>query len=97
MATESRLLPAVRGILFEKWDPIGVNDSELCRNEYDSYASALVRLLLDGADEFKLAARLSEFKRVSMGMSAIDEELDREVARRLLALIDGAEVNWRAT
>lgn len=87
MAKASRLLPAVRDILFRVWDPIGVNDNELCRDEYESYAPAVVQLLLSGADEYKLASRLSDFQRVSMGMSVIDEELHRRVARRLLELV----------
>lgn len=87
MVMASRLLLDVQDILFRDWDPIGVNDHEACRDEYDSYAPELVRLLLDGADEYKLASRLSEFQRVSMGMSSTDEELHRRVARRLLALV----------
>jgi hypothetical protein len=83
----SQLLPAVKDILFREWDPIGVSDNELCRDEYDSYAPAVVRLLLSGVDERKLAARLSEFQRVGMGMSLVDEELHRRVARRLLGLV----------
>ena len=88
MARVSPLLPAVQDILFREWDPIGVNDNELCRDEYDSYASWVVRLLLSGTDEYELAAGLSEIQRVGMGMSSIDEELHRRVARRLLGLLD---------
>lgn len=91
MTKASRLLPVVREILFREWDPIGVNDNESCRDEYDSYAPNVVELLLSGADEYKLASRLSEFQRVSMGMSVIDEELHRRVACRLLALTIEAE------
>jgi hypothetical protein len=87
MATASKLLPVVKDILFREWDPIGVNGNELCRDEYDAYAPAVVRLLLGGADERMLASRLSEFQRVSMGMTIIDEERHRRVARRLLGLL----------
>ena len=76
---------------FGEWDPIGVNGNELCRDEYDSYAPTVVQLLLTGTDEYKLMLRLSEFQRVSMGMSVIDDELPRRVARRLLALVAEAE------
>jgi len=86
MAKPSELLALVSEILFREWDPIGVNDNELCRDEYNGYVPAVVQLLLSGADEGKLASRLSEFQRVSMGMSGIDEQLHRRVARRLLAL-----------
>lgn len=84
----SRLLPAVQEILFREWDPIGVHDNELCRNEYDSYATSIVNLLVSGAYEFKLTSRLRDFQRVSMGMTVVDEELHRRVARRLLTLVD---------
>ncbi len=87
MTKASELLPIVQEFLFREWDPIGVNDNELCHDEYHSYAPAVVQLILGGADEYKLAARLSEFQRVSMGMSASDEERHRRVARRLLALV----------
>jgi len=87
MAKPDRLLLAVREILFREWDPIGVNDNELCRNEYDSYAPTICRWLRDGLDEVKLASHLSQIHTVSMGVSRIDEELHRRVARRLLELI----------
>ncbi len=90
MAKASNLLPVVSDILFHEWDPIGVNDSELCRDEYDSYVPAVVQWLLSGADEYKLASRLSQIQRVTMGMSVIDEELHRRVARRLLELLTDA-------
>jgi hypothetical protein len=86
MAKASELLPLGSEILFREWDPIGVNGNELCRDEYNGYVPAVAQLLLSGADEHRLASRLSEFQRVSMGMSVIDEQLHRRVARRLLAL-----------
>jgi hypothetical protein len=87
----SELLSAVSDILFREWDPIGVNDYELCRDEYNGYVPVVVQWLQSGADEYKLASRLSEIQRVSMGMSVIDEELHRRVARRLVRLLVDAE------
>ncbi len=82
-----QLYPAVADLLFREWDPVGVNDNEQCCDEYNSYARALTRLLLEGANEHKLAARLRAFARGSMGLSHTDDELHRRVARRLLALV----------
>ena len=90
MAKTSDLWPVVSDILFREWDPIGVNSNELCRDEYDGYVAGVVHWLMSGADEYKLAAGLSEIQRVSMGMSGIDEELHRRVARRLLGLLADA-------
>jgi hypothetical protein len=84
---KSRLLPLVKEILFREWDPIGVNDNEKCRDEYDNYATSVIQLLLAGDDEHKLTMRLSHYQRINMGMSVVDEERDRAVAKRLLALV----------
>lgn len=86
MARNERLLAAVQKILFEEWDPVGVNNDERCRDEYDSYAKGLVDLLKVGADETRIAARLASLQKNGMGLSAIDEERDRRVARRLVNL-----------
>jgi hypothetical protein len=91
VAKASDLLPVVSDILFREWDPIGVNSNELCRDEYDAYVTGVVHWLLSGVDEYKLASRLSQIQRDSMGMSVIDEELHRRVARRLLGLLADAE------
>ncbi len=80
------LLSRVQEILFREWDPIGVADNVECRDEYDSYAMTLVRLLRSGADEYKIALRLGTFQRVTMGLSRVDEAVDRRVASRLVAL-----------
>lgn len=40
-----RLFEAVDLILWEDWDPIGVNDIPAARNEYSSYVPSIVRLL----------------------------------------------------
>jgi hypothetical protein len=85
---DAKLLPVVKEILFREWDPIGVNGNEACRNEYDGYAPALLRLLLSGADEYKIAARLSELQRVSMGMSLVDDANHQRIARRLIGLLE---------
>ena len=87
MAKPDQLLLAVRNVLFREWDPIGVNTNELCRDEYDSYAPTICRWLRQGTDEYKLANHLGQLQRVSMGMSRINEELNRWVASRLLELV----------
>ena len=85
---DRRLNEAVCAFLFDEWDPIGVN-AFAPRDEYDSYAAGLIRMVRDGADEYKVAHRLTELARISMGLSVGDEERDRAVARRLIALVRG--------
>ena len=86
MAKPDRLLLAVQDVLFREWDPVGVSDNELCRDENDSYAPTICRWLSEGGEEYKLANHLSRLQRASMEMATIDEELHRRVARRLLEL-----------
>lgn len=81
------LWQAVEEILFREWDPIGINSNPALSDEYDSYVSAIVRLLQAEADEYKIAERLCNLQRVSMGMSSANEERDREIARRLKSLV----------
>ena len=87
MTRKDSLLSAIQQILFREWDPIGVNDNELCGNEYDSYAATLWKYLREGADEFKIMTHLRQLQLTSMGLSHVDEEHDRRIARRLLSLI----------
>ena len=87
MAKHEQLLQSVRDILFLEWDPIGVNHHDLCRDEYDSYAPTISRLLREGVDEHKLTAHLSQLQRINMGMSVVDEDLHRRIAGRLLSLV----------
>jgi hypothetical protein len=81
-----QLMESVRAVLLSEWDPLGVADNPSCRDEYDRYVATACRLLREGADEHKLAAYLSQVQEVAMGLSRVDSERDRSVARRLLAL-----------
>jgi hypothetical protein len=86
--TESEvvLYRQVFAVLFDEWDPIGVNGFAP-RDEYNSYAPALIAMIRGGADENRIAHQLGEFARVSMGLSHVDVKRDQRVARRLIALI----------
>lgn len=86
-----RLLSAVKDILFREWDPIGVNECEECRHEYDCYAVSICKLLRAGADEFKLTGYLGRYQRESMGLTRVHAERDRHVAQQLLALLPKQE------
>jgi hypothetical protein len=83
---ELLLFEGVREVLFREWDPIGVNNQPLAQDEYDSYARRIVGYLNGEADEYKIAHYLSEVQRNSMGMSNIDGDNNRRIARRLLEL-----------
>ncbi len=67
--TAERMLSAVRRILWETWDPIGVNDHADASTEYDSYAPAIVRMLLEHCTAQDLEHHLSTLEAKSMGLA----------------------------
>jgi hypothetical protein len=41
------MLESLERLLWEKWDPMGVNDEEDTMGEYDSYASIILAMLIE--------------------------------------------------
>ncbi|MBZ0253259.1 MAG: hypothetical protein K8I02_07965 [Candidatus Methylomirabilis sp.] len=87
-------LEHVRRILWEDWDPIGVRDVSSARDEYDSYAPPLLRMIQEGHTAAALAEHLRSLEVEQMGLAGrpVDDLLP--VARRLEAVraeLDGLE------
>ena len=62
---QKRFFAKVKEILWELWDPIGVNDGENEWNdEYDSYAPHIFRLAIEGKSAESIAQ--------SLGLSVTD-------------------------
>ena len=83
MSKPDPLLLAIQEILFRDWDPLSVRGHDLCRNEYDCYAVSIHQLLRADADAYKLAAHLGRMQRDNMGLTNIDVDRDRHIARQL--------------
>lgn len=60
----NKLSKAISQILWENWDPLGVNDNENIRDEYDSYVPKIVRLKMHGADKVLLLLLYSKLKTI---------------------------------
>lgn len=67
--SSKRLLSAVRRVLWETWDPAGVNNHADAASEYDSYAPTLVGMLLQGCTAQDLERHLSTLETDSMGLA----------------------------
>ena len=80
---DEKLWLLVDEILWNDWDPIGVNDCEQARNEYHSYISTIVKLLKSNSDDSNLAKHLHQLRTVSIGLSESFED-DRRVAQKLI-------------
>jgi hypothetical protein len=75
------VLESIRTILFEIWDPIGINDNEKLSDEYDSYALQLYKLACD-----KNRKAILEFlRRVELDLQLpTDPERTERVVRRII-------------
>lgn len=77
---------AIDVILWNDWDPIGVNDNEEIRDEYQGYVSSILHLVTQGADKIKLSKHLYQIETVSIGVSGNMERCER-VAEKIVALV----------
>lgn len=69
LSQEHKLLyKAIDDILWNDWDPIGVNDIDEVRDEYQSYTPHIFSLVIHGADKIKLTKHLYEIETANMGM-----------------------------
>lgn len=79
------LLLKVNKLLWEEWDPIGVNDYAGPTDEYRGYAPSIVELLKNGGDEFKIAKLLHQHANGNMGLlTSLEDHM--EAARKLKLL-----------
>ena len=71
--------PAIRRVLLEEWDPIGVRDEPAAQREYDGYALALYGLLARGATDDDLAQYLAEVSIFWLELGASKRDSFRKV------------------
>jgi hypothetical protein len=76
---------AIRKILLESWDPIGVNADDWPADEYDSYIPKAKALIRSGASEQIMMEYLDWIATERMGFTS-QPERGRPAARLLLAL-----------
>lgn len=81
----AKLLEVVRKMLWEDWDPIGVNEYSEASDEYDGYASVVAELVRSGADEQMIFDRLWALETGYIGLEG-DAENTRQFAAKLHAL-----------
>ena len=76
---EQELWRRVDEVLHYVWDPAGVSNSPVARNDYDDYLPAVFELLRDGAVEDTIAAHLDALEENDFGLEA-DSEMTGHVA-----------------
>jgi hypothetical protein len=59
---------AIGKILWEQWDPIGVNDESAARDEYDAYVGGIHNLLINNSSDEELMRHLLHLEQINMGL-----------------------------
>ncbi|MGY3088758.1 riboflavin kinase/FMN adenylyltransferase [Hymenobacter sp. UYAg731] len=83
-STEKAIYRAIDEILWNDWDPIGVNDIAP-RDEYQMYTPEIFSLKTTGATADVIAKRLHELEQIRMGLSGNIEHC-KEVAQKIIDL-----------
>ena len=63
-----RIKQEISQIVWEVWDPIGVNSSPEARDEYDSYVNPIYIILTNGSTDKEIASYLLEVVTEGMGL-----------------------------
>jgi hypothetical protein len=75
-------------ILFYKWDPIGISDSDWPRDEYHSYLPRVFNLALENISPEPIAEYLSIITSENMGLSRAKSH-DMAIAKLILEIKEG--------
>ncbi|HKC69577.1 MAG TPA: hypothetical protein VKG26_15175 [Bacteroidia bacterium] len=63
-----KIYKAIDEILWNDWDPIGVNNFKEARDEYYGYVPAIFGLKIGGANKETIAEKLHEIETYRMGI-----------------------------
>ena len=66
-----RIQQEIGRVLWEVWDPIGVNSYPQARDEYDSYVNAIYIMMTHGATDTHIASQLLIIATETMGLSGV--------------------------
>lgn len=86
-AQKNSIIDAIRKVLVQHWDPIGImDDAEWPRDEYDSYIGEVYRYLARGESVEFIARHLCFIEETAMGLRRLPESARLPVAKRLKAI-----------
>ena len=85
MTTWQDKIEAIRAVLLESWDPIGILDAGGPQDEYDAYIPAILQLVERRVSVAELARHLGDIATNEMGLVDVAER-DKATAERLLRL-----------
>jgi len=84
------LINKVEAILWDTWDPIGVNDEPNAFGEYDSYAPKILEMVQAGASKEDLYMHLLSIEEGMMGLRLKSDNAKNETIQRLMTEVKEA-------
>jgi hypothetical protein len=84
----NELMPEVRRILLEEWDPIGISEFPGAQDEYDAYVLGVSKMICSGKSDEQLYGHLHWIECERMGLDG-NEVRTRNVAMKLASLLGG--------
>jgi hypothetical protein len=85
---QKELYIAIARILWEDWDPIGVNEFPEANDEYEGYTPSIFCLVVDHAEKETIALKLHAFEKINMGLPG-DVEHCLEIAEKIISVRNG--------
>ena len=82
---QKHIYQTIDEILWTDWDPIGVNDIEHVRDEYQSYTPQIFSLKIHGANRETIAKKLFELETLNMGLTGNIGHC-KEVADKIISI-----------
>ena len=82
-ADQKRIYEVIDQILWRDWDPIGVNDNDEVRDEYQSYTPQIFSLTIQGADKIKIAEHLYKIETINMGITGNKNHCE-DIAQKII-------------
>ena len=82
---EKKVYNAIDELLWNEWDPLGVNHVEEARDEYCSYVTEIVQLIIQGAERETIANYLFKTETDTMGLFG-DIERCKKVSEKVKAI-----------
>lgn len=84
---QNQLYELIDNLLWEEWDPIGVNDNPNIRDEYQSYTPQIFSLILKGGTIEDIAQKLLSIETEWIGLDDSDEQIlnkNRQIAQKMI-------------
>lgn len=88
LPAQLELYKRIDEILFYKWDPIGVSDSDWARDEYQSYLPKIFAFALESNSPEPIAEFLGVVSNEIMGLSVAPEH-NRKIAELIIEVKKG--------